>query len=734
MGSFVWSSDLLVGHERIDLDHRQLVDLSSEVEDLIATGGDIETLRHKLSELYTRLAAHCSFEEELMRTLPHEPFGARVNDHIARHAVMLDTARELLEKANRHLAGQPSQMEPDSKQVIALMKTLIQEDRELVGILAGRKRQANAGLLAAGKMARPVTVGMYLTFILVSVLLLLLAMLGLTYYETTERVEGETRNAARAVLGSIANDVAGTLNDNRDAMERIANRPLIRTPTQEKCDGILWEFREIFPRFANATTIELDGTALCSAVPQPGGKPVNVGKAEWFQRAQAEKTFVVGKPFLGPITGRWVSVLILPVYDDQGVHLRYLGFPLDLAALVPRLGDMPLHEDSVAGIATQDGTIVWRSKDADNWVGKSLKDRTAFSNFVEMGIGETTTSGVDDVERTYFFERIEASGWVAWIGVPTDTPRTILLKVLPPVALLGLFGLSLVSVISFLLTRRIVGPMRELAETARAIQNGKLDARARLDGPREVVEVAREINAMIDLRERQTDELMRSNVELERFAYVASHDLQEPVRTVVAYSQLLERKNADRLDDDGKEYLGFIVGGAKRMGELVRDLLSYSRISGAGRKFAAVDLAALATDAVESLREMTEQSGASVEVDSACLPTVLGDAMQLTELLQNLVINAIRFCKPGIPPRIRITATANESHATICVSDNGIGIERQYWDHIFLVFKRLHGASYPGTGIGLAICKRIVEGHGGRIWVASKPGEGSSFFFTLPLA
>lgn len=744
MRDFVWSDDLLVGHERIDLDFRRLVDLSCEIEDLIAARGGNELLCHKLAEFRGCLAAHCAFEEELMQALPRVTYGQRVDKHSSRHAALIHAAKELADVAGNMTDGWDVRAQESSQALAALLKALILDDRELLGAMVKSNNQGASASseisasseksVAGASQSRPASISMYLILIVVSVLLLMLALLGLTVYETTERVESETRYAARAILGGIASEVTGTLRANKDVMERIALRPLIRQPTQAKCDPILWEFKEIFPRFANATTIELDGTALCSAVPQPGGKPVNVFKAEWFQRVMTQKDFVVGKPFLGPITGRWVSVLVLPVYNELGVHVRYLGFPLDLAALVPSIGRLPLLPDTVVGIAASDGMIVWRSIDTENWVGKSLKDRTAFTNFVEWGISETTTTGIDNISRTYFFERIEESDWVLWIGMPTSIVRSMWLKVLPPAATLGLIGLIVVAAISVLLARRIVKPMSSLADTARAIQKGQLDARARLEGPREVMAVAMEVNAMLDLREKQTEELMRSNVELERFAYVASHDLQEPVRTVVAYSQLLERRYADCFDSDGKEYLNFVIGGARRMGDLVRDLLSYSRVSESGRKYTAIDLAALARDVVESLQALIEQNGAEVMIDEASLPTVQGDRMQLMEVLQNIVINAIRFRKATIPPAIRISARSDAKNIAVCVTDNGIGIERQYWDHIFLVFKRLHGAAYPGTGIGLAICKRIIEGHGGRIWVESKPGEGSSFCFTLPLS
>ena len=227
------------------------------------------------------------------------------------------------------------------------------------------------------------------------------------------------------------------------------------------------------------------------------------------------------------------------------------------------------------------------------------------------------------------------------------------------------------------------------------------------------------------------DELMRSNAELERFAYVASHDLQEPVRSVTTYAQLLAKRYGERLDDDGRDYLEFVAAGAKRMGALVRDLLTYSRVSSRGEAFLAVDLEEVLAAAEANLQAAIQES--STRLTHSPLPTVAGDAVQLTELLQNLISNAIKFRRPDSPPDIAIGAEDRDGAWEISVSDNGIGIEEAYLEQIFVIFKRLHTIdAYPGTGIGLAVCKRIVERHGGAILAESRLGHGTTFRFTLP--
>jgi Bacteriophytochrome (light-regulated signal transduction histidine kinase) len=227
------------------------------------------------------------------------------------------------------------------------------------------------------------------------------------------------------------------------------------------------------------------------------------------------------------------------------------------------------------------------------------------------------------------------------------------------------------------------------------------------------------------------DCLAASNTELERFAYVASHDLQEPLRTITSFAQLLERRSRERLEPEEVDYLDFIVGGAKRMHTLVNDLLAYSRVTHKGAPFTVVDTAGIVDKALRNLHESIVQSGAEITVGD--LPPVLGDTMQLLQLFQNIIGNAVKFHRDGVAPRIVVAGVTGRDGVEFTVADNGIGIEREYRQQIFTAFKRLHPSDrYPGTGIGLAICKRTVDRHGGRIWVAEAGDYGAVFHFTLP--
>ncbi|MBS1995318.1 MAG: PAS domain-containing protein, partial [Cyanobacteria bacterium SZAS LIN-2] len=229
-----------------------------------------------------------------------------------------------------------------------------------------------------------------------------------------------------------------------------------------------------------------------------------------------------------------------------------------------------------------------------------------------------------------------------------------------------------------------------------------------------------------------TDELSRSNTDLKQFAYIASHDLQEPLRTVSSFCELLAKKNQGKLAEDSERYINIIIEGTGRMQQLIKDLLAYSQLEQAGKSIMPVDLNLPLGEAIADLDAIIASSGAQIVCEK--LPVVMGDPSQLKIVFQNLIANAIKFRKPeGIA--ISISAESVGKNCLVKVKDNGIGLKMEYADRIFDIFTKLHARSkYPGTGIGLAICKRIVERHGGSIKVESAPDQGATFIFSLPLA
>ena len=225
-------------------------------------------------------------------------------------------------------------------------------------------------------------------------------------------------------------------------------------------------------------------------------------------------------------------------------------------------------------------------------------------------------------------------------------------------------------------------------------------------------------------------DLKRSNEELQQFAYIASHDLQEPLRAVTSYLQLIERRYKDKLDTDANDFINFAVDGANKLQQMINDLLDYSRVESRKEPLMKIDSNTLVKQAIENLKISIEENNAIIDYDN--LPTLLADKNQLITVFQNLLSNAIKFHKPGQSPSIHITAEEKKSEWLFGVHDNGIGIDLIYKDKLFIIFKRLVGREYPGSGIGLAICKRIITRHGGLIWVESELEKGSTFYFTIP--
>nr|WP_091555848.1 sensor histidine kinase [Micromonospora pattaloongensis] len=303
------------------------------------------------------------------------------------------------------------------------------------------------------------------------------------------------------------------------------------------------------------------------------------------------------------------------------------------------------------------------------------------------------------------------------------------------------------------LNRLVIAPVTALAGEVREVAGGDYQRDIRIVGPPELAGLATDVDAMrrriaADLAEvrearsriewvngqlqKQAEELTRSNRDLEQFAYVASHDLQEPLRKVASFCQLLQRRYAGQLDERADQYIAFAVDGAQRMQRLINDLLAFSRIGRLTSGFTEVDLNRVMSDVATQTEAARQYAGG--EVTWSELPMVLGEEPLLANLLANLVSNSLKFRRPDVPPKVHISARRVGDEWEITCRDNGIGIEAEFADKIFVIFQRLHAKdAYPGTGIGLAIAKKIVEYHGGRVWVDLDVAEGASISFALPV-
>lgn len=314
------------------------------------------------------------------------------------------------------------------------------------------------------------------------------------------------------------------------------------------------------------------------------------------------------------------------------------------------------------------------------------------------------------------------------------------------IALVIGFVLAVVS-LSMLLHRMVGRPLGALTAASNKVRSGAFTGRIDVRGPSDVRAVAaaaedmrrRLVAELAESQERetllaeQTTELRRSNSELEQFAYVASHDLQEPLRKVASFCQLLDKRYSSELDERGRQYIDFAVDGAKRMQVLINDLLTFSRVGRVQQSWKPVDLDAALDRALSNLTLAVEESGAVV-VREDPLPELLGDSTSLTMVWQNLVGNAVKFRRTDVPCRITVGCVREGGDWHLTVADNGIGIAPEFADKVFVIFQRLHARDeYEGTGIGLSLCRKIIEFHGGRIWLDPKPAEGTLIHFTLPV-
>jgi signal transduction histidine kinase len=387
------------------------------------------------------------------------------------------------------------------------------------------------------------------------------------------------------------------------------------------------------------------------------------------------------------------------------------------------------------------------TQQADNW--RSQYAQPTIDHV--RGTGQPdVTSNVDAGKAQFDGVRTAAAALLAQLDTTRQAAVTALnhssaVLIFISIAI-GIALLIIVIVLALGLRAAAIRPLTRLATETRLVSDGDFDHEVGQSGPREVRELGLDVERMRerilhelsavrsahDTLDVRTQDLQRSNSELEQFAYVASHDLQEPLRKVASFCQLLQRRYAGQLDERADQYIFFAVDGAKRMQVLINDLLAFSRVGRIVREREPISCDTLLASALANLSEAIEQADATVE--SGELPVVLAEGPLLTGVFQNLVGNALKF-HGDEPPRIQISARRTpDDFWLFSVSDNGIGIAAEYAERIFVIFQRLHGKEiYPGTGIGLAMCRKIIEYHGGKIWLDTTVTTGARFCFTLPV-
>jgi len=610
--------------------------------------------------------------------------------------------------------------------------------------------------------------------LLALVLLAILPALGLVLYTGFEQraaARADAEASARRVVKLAAASQKQHFEATRQLLVTLAQLPQVRPERAAECQALFTNLLQLHPIYDNIGGLDAEGKVFASAAPSaPPG--LDLSARSYFKLARdtvrssspsASARLAVGEYQTNRITGRPTFNMAYPLRVD-GEFAGVVFAALDLKWLNQLAARADLPEGTTLTLIDRKGTILVRYLSPDpgkSWIGYTITNKLFLKFLAEGTEGTDSFRGLDGVKRLYAWTPLSRTAGLpdakVFVGIPEQTAyaaahRTMRLNLI----FLGIVaGLALAAAWTggdFFVLRQVRG----LVEAARRLSKGDLAARSGVvPGPGELGQLARSFDDMAaslqrhvaDLERAQSElkafneeleqrvldrtaELRRSNEDLEQFAYVASHDLQEPLRMVTSYITLLRQREGSKLDQNSQQFIAFALDGATRMQQFIQDLLAYSRVGRREGEFEPADLGEACAAALANLQTAIEKAGAKVTFDT--LPTVKGELSLLTQLFQNLAGNALKFHGEA-PPRIHIGCQRKGAVWELAVSDNGIGIAPQDFERIFVVFQRLHAPErFPGTGIGLSVCKKIVERHGGRIWVESKPGKGATFFFTIP--
>ncbi|WP_447983946.1 sensor histidine kinase [Nitrospira sp. Nam74] len=532
-------------------------------------------------------------------------------------------------------------------------------------------------------------------------------------------------------LGRTASGVAETID--RVLFERfgdiqvVANDAALQSGNMDDKTARLREYKQLYSYYAWIGATDANGRVIAvadSGAIQDGismksspatGEKVQDGP-DWFESVRKSGQVFFGERHASPESG--VAMAVLFAAPIHGTHGEFLGA---VASSVP-LNNLRTIIDKEAGVQLGREPYEWLVVDHQGRIigEKNQGDHTAV-NMLSLGMPSIIKAAQDrhkpgfaeevnlerqvpvvtGYARTRGYGAFPGFDWTILMRVDRDRVYAPIDHLVMMVGGIGLLVLTPLIGFGIWTSWKLVQEDRALTQASRAL-------------------------------EQSVAELTRSNADLQQFAYVASHDLQEPLRMVASYTQLLAKRYKGKLDADADEFIAFAVDGATRMQQLIKDLLAYSRVTTQRAPSKPTECTQALEAALNNLHVAIEKQHALVTYDP--LPTVVVDGTQLTQLFQNLISNAIKF-HGDQPPRVHLSAVRHGNEWLFSVRDNGIGVDPQYADRIFVIFQRLHtSADYPGTGIGLSLCKKIVEQHGGRIWVDSHAGQGSTFYFTLPFS
>ncbi len=520
----------------------------------------------------------------------------------------------------------------------------------------------------------------------------------------------ERGNELAMNAAAVADAVDRVLFERYGDIQLFANDGVIREGTSEERTARLQHYHRLYWYYSWLGITDADGTVIAATDthPTPGAAPIN--------RAAFEAVRQSGHIHLEPVSpaaGAKSVGYMAPIYGARGEFRGVVAsrVPIEnLRSIFEQEGRLRYGQTPYDWLLlTRDGAIISEKQvSADSAKGplvleipsrsRAASDRNQ-SGFLEEVHHRRRHSVVTGYASTRGYREFPGFEWIVLFRQSHDQVYAPVDRLLWTVGGIGLLVILPLTGFGILVSWKLGRERSELIKTRQDL-------------------------------EKSVAELGRSNADLQQFAYVASHDLQEPLRMVSSYTQLLAKRYRGKLDADADEFIAYAVDGATRMQKLIQDLLAYSRVSTGSQPFEPTPMGAVLSYAMDNLLSAIKESQAVITHNR--LPTVRGDAKQLAQVFQNLLSNAIKF-HGDQPPRIHISAQRKEDEWLFSVRDEGIGIDPQFAGRIFVIFQRLHTrAEYPGTGIGLAICKKIVERHGGRMWVEAEPGKGATFWFSIP--
>ena len=529
-------------------------------------------------------------------------------------------------------------------------------------------------------------------------------------------------------LGRTAARVANTLD--RVLFERFSDiqvfakdRILFEGKPEEKTQRLL-EYKKLYRYYSWVGVTDATGRIVVAtnviAGPKAGGMKeaedrVAFKQPDWFTKVRQSGQIYLEEARLSPESEGMIAVgFSAPIYGPQGDFRGVVTtrVPVEnLRAILEEEGKLPNGEETHDWLLLDRQGAVIIEKNQTTSINSSLPAMELLSarraaedreqhGFVEELHQRRQIPVVTGFARTQGYSNFPGFSWTVLVRLDREHVHAPINRLMWTAAGVGLLLVAPLAGFGVWASWRLVRDNRDLALSRKAL-------------------------------EESIAELARSNADLQQFAYVASHDLKEPLRMVASYTQLLARRYKGKLDSDADEFIRYAVDGANRMQWLINDLLAYSRVTSQEQVFEEVDCTKVLEEVMSNLQLSIEESQAVVTHDP--LPTVMADGGQLGQLFQNLIANAITFHGEE-PPAVHVSAERKANEWLFSVRDNGVGLDPQYAERIFVIFQRLHDREeYPGTGIGLAICKKVVERHGGRIWVVSQVGQGATFYFTLPI-